>query len=101
MSMLNNVLGNILIIFNTPIVLVDHDLLIRRVTPGAGRRFNILPTDIGRPLANVRVAADGLKQLDVVVQDVISTLTPRDLSVRGDDGRRYSLRIRPYRTTEN
>ena len=101
LSLLNNDLGNILSSVNIPIVLVDHDLLIRRVTPGAGRRFNILPTDIGRPLANVRVAAEGLEQLDVVVQDVINTVTPRDLSVRGDDGRRYSLRIRPYRTTEN
>ena len=101
LSLLNNDLGNILSSVNIPILLVDHDLLIRRVTPGAGRRFNILPTDIGRPLANIRVGADGLEQLDVVVQDVINTVTPRDLPVRGDDGRRHSLRIRPYRTAEN
>src|SRR5205823_2586866 len=85
LSLLNNDLGNILSSVSIPIVLVDHDLLIRRVTPGAGRRFNILPTDIGRPLANVRVAVDGVEQLDAVVQDVINTVTPRDLSVRGDD----------------
>src|SRR5207245_10546695 len=68
---------------------------------GVERASNLLPSDVGRRLATVGVAAGGVEHLDVVVQDVINTVTPRDLPVRGDDGRRYSLRIRPYRTTEN
>jgi two-component system CheB/CheR fusion protein len=32
---------------------------------------------------------------------VIDTLSVREREVRDKEGRRYSLRIRPYRTTDN
>jgi two-component system CheB/CheR fusion protein len=70
------------------------------VTPGAGRLFNVLPTDLGRPLGQIRVKLD-VPDLTALVQAVIETVTPRDVEVRADDGRWYSLRIRPYRTAEH
>ena len=37
-----------------PILLLGRDLIIRRFSPPAERIFNLLPTDVGRPLSGVR-----------------------------------------------
>ena len=34
-------------------VFLDRELRITRYTPSAGRLFNLIPTDIGRPLADL------------------------------------------------
>ena len=39
--------------------------------------------------------------LDNILRDVIETLGTRERRVTDKEGRRYSLRVRPYRTTDN
>jgi two-component system CheB/CheR fusion protein len=100
MMQLTSELNNLLASIQMPIVMVDNALTVRRATPAARSAFNILPTDIGRPLSELRPNID-LPDLENILQEVIETLSTRERKVRDKNGRDYLLRIRPYRTTEN
>src|SRR5438105_14726034 len=100
MMQLTNELNNLLASTQMPIVMVDNALTVRRATPTARGAFNILPTDIGRPLSELRPNID-VPDLENILRDVIETLGTHDRKVTDKDGRRYSLRVRPYRTTDN
>src|SRR6266576_609415 len=82
-------LNNLLASIQMPIMMVDNALTVRRATPAARDAFNILPTDIGRPLSELRPNID------------VPDLENIEREVTDKDGRQYSLRIRPYRTTDN
>src|SRR6266404_6331352 len=100
MMQLTNELNNLLASTQMPIVMVDNALTVRRATPAARGAFNILPTDIGRPLSELRPNID-VPDLENVLREVIETLGTRERKVSDKGGRKYSLRIRPYRTTDN
>ena len=100
MMELTGELNNLLDSIQMPIVMVDNALTVRRATPAARGPFNILPTDIGRPLSELRPNID-VPDLDNILRDVIETLGTRDRKVADKEGRKYSLRVRPYRTTDN
>jgi two-component system, chemotaxis family, CheB/CheR fusion protein len=100
MMQLTSELNNLLASIQMPIVMVDNALTVRRATPAARSAFNILPTDIGRPLHELRPNID-VPDLENILHDVIETLSPRERKVRDKEGREYLLRVRPYRTTEN
>src|SRR5437868_6205991 len=93
-------LNNLLASIQMPIVMVDNALTVRRATPAARSAFNILPTDIGRPLTELRPNID-VPDLENILREVIETLGTRERKVSDQNGRKYSLRIRPYRTTDN
>ncbi|PYJ22232.1 MAG: chemotaxis protein CheR, partial [Verrucomicrobia bacterium] len=73
---LNNVLDSI----QMPIVMVDNALTVRRATLAARGAFNILPTDIGRPLSELRPNID-VPDLENILREVIETLSTRDRKV--------------------
>jgi two-component system, chemotaxis family, CheB/CheR fusion protein len=100
MMQLTSELNNLLASIQMPIVMVDNALTVRRATPAARGAFNILPTDIGRPLTELRSNID-VPDLDNILREVIETLGTRERRVTDKEGRRYSLRVRPYRTTDN
>src|SRR5437660_1896231 len=92
-------LNNLLASIHMPIVMVDNALTVRRATPAARSAFNILPTDIGRPLIELRPNID-VPDLENVLREVIETLGTRERKVTDKGGRKDSLRVRPYRTTD-
>src|SRR5881409_420904 len=100
MMELTNELNNLLASIQMPIVMVDNALTVRRATPAARAAFNILPTDIGRPLSELRPNIN-VPDLENILREVIETLGTRERKVSDKGGRKYSLRIRPYRTTDN
>jgi two-component system, chemotaxis family, CheB/CheR fusion protein len=100
MMQLTSDLDNLLTSVQIPIVMVDHALMVRRATPAARNAFNILPTDIGRRITELRPNID-IPDLENILRDVTETLNTRERKVRGAEGREYSLRVRPYRTTDN
>jgi two-component system CheB/CheR fusion protein len=100
MMQLTSELNNLLASIQMPIVMVDNALTVRRATPAARGAFNILPTDIGRLLTELRSNID-VPDLDNILREVIETLGTRERRVTDKEGRRYSLRVRPYRTTDN
>jgi two-component system, chemotaxis family, CheB/CheR fusion protein len=100
MMQMNSDLQNLLSSIQLPILMVDSTLTVRRATPAAREAFNILPTDVGRPISDFRPNVD-IPDLETILNDVIETLTTRERKVTDKEGRQYSLRVRPYRTTDN
>jgi two-component system CheB/CheR fusion protein len=100
MMQLTSDLDNLLASVQFPIVMVDSALVVRQATPSARNAFNILPTDIGRRITELRPNID-IPDLGNILRDVIETLNMRERPVRDLEGREYSLRVRPYRTTDN
>jgi len=100
LARMGNDLVNLLANVNMPIVILGNDLRIHRFTPATERALNLIPSDIGRPIRdlNLRIHVPNLEKL---LQDVIETLRARAVDVNDEDGRRYSLRIRPFRTEDN
>jgi two-component system CheB/CheR fusion protein len=97
MMQLTGDLDNLLTSVQIPIVMVDRTLMAR---PAARNAFNILPTDIGRRITELRPNID-IADLENILQDVTETLNTRERKVTDMEGRDYSLRVRPYRTTDN
>jgi len=83
-----------------PIVMVGRDLRVRRFTPLAEKLFNLIPTDVGRPISDIQPNLN-LPDLSDLITGVIDSLIPYDGAVQDRDGRWYSLRIRPYVTMDN
>jgi len=96
----NSDLNNFVASISIPILMLTHDLRIRRFTPAAQRLFNFIPTDVGRPFNDLRTDFDAL-DLAAMISEVLETLNTREQEVQTQEGYWYSLRIRPYRTTEN
>ena len=97
---INSDLNNLLSSIHLPIVMVDDALMIRRATPRARETFNITNTDIDRRITELKPNID-VPDIEKLLREVIDTLSAREREVRDKQGRRYSLRIRPYRTADN
>jgi two-component system, chemotaxis family, CheB/CheR fusion protein len=100
MMQLTSELNNLLASTQMPIVMVDNALMVRRATPAARSAFSILPTDIGRPLSELRPNIN-ISDLENILREVIETLGTRERKVTDKEGCLYSLRVRPYRTTDD
>jgi two-component system CheB/CheR fusion protein len=96
----NSDLSNLLSSIQLPIVMVDNALTVRRVTPTARQIFNIVDSDIGRRVTDLNPNIE-LPDLEKLLRQVIDTLSMRERRVRDQQGRSFSLRIRPYRTADN
>src|SRR5213075_700667 len=96
----NNDLMNLLASVQMAIVMLGSDLRIRRFTPMAEKMLNLIATDVGRPVTDIKLNVD-VPDLDQVLADVVETVQPYQREVRARSGRWYSLRVRPYRTTDN
>ncbi len=96
----NNDLLNLLASVDLPIVMLDSNLRIRRFNPGAQRTLNLIPSDAGRSIRDLKLTLD-LNDLDKMIAGVIDTLEVRELQVRDRNGSHYLLRIRPYKTADN
>jgi two-component system CheB/CheR fusion protein len=83
-----------------PVVLLSPDLRLRRFTPAAARLMNLLPTDVNRPLSDIRPNFD-LPDLETVILEAIETVTLIEREVQDRQGCWYSLRIRPYKTQDH
>src|SRR6266699_2471467 len=58
LNQLNDDLRNVLDGVQIPILMLGNDRRIRRFTPSAEKVFNLLPTDVGRPIQNLRPNLD-------------------------------------------
>jgi two-component system CheB/CheR fusion protein len=93
-------LMNLLSSIDTPVIMVDRDLVIRLFNPTAERIFSFRQTDAGRPISAFKPLMD-LPDLGDVLRRVVDTAATIDTEVQSHDGRWYSLRVRPYRSSRN
>lgn len=99
-TQVTNDLQNLLSIINIPILMLGGDLRIRRFTPVAESIFNLIPSDIGRPISDINHKLN-IPDLEQQILEVIGTLNFKAQEVQDQDGHWYDLRIRPYRTIDN
>jgi chemotaxis methyl-accepting protein methylase/signal transduction histidine kinase/chemotaxis response regulator CheB len=99
-NLINSDLVNLLGTVDVSILILDIDRRIRRFTPKARSILNVLPTDVGRPLDDIRLNVD-VPDLDEQIGEAIETNTMRESEVQDRSGRWYRLQIRPYKTTDN
>ena len=82
-------------------VFLDPYLVVRSFTPAVASIYNLIPSDVGRPLTDIvgRLRYAGLRE---DVHHVLSTLEPLERRVaRDDDLTYYLMRILPYRTPDS
>ena len=79
---------------------LDKDLRIKRFTEQAKKIIHLIPSDVGRPIADL-VQQLHYDQLIVDVTTVLRTLAFKESEVQAADGTWFLMRILPYRTTEN
>ena len=78
-------------------VFLDAQLRVRKFTPAAAEQFNLLPQDVGRPIAHMSPNIE----LDDFVGQLRSVLTSGQVmeeEVQHHNGTWYLMRLHPYRT---
>ena len=100
LTTVNDDLNNLFNSTKIATVYLDEKLRIRRFTPAATVLFKFIDTDIGRPVEDIssRLKTDGLPQ---AARRVLETLIPVEQDVQVEDGSWYSMKIHPYRTSDN
>jgi two-component system CheB/CheR fusion protein len=95
----NDDLHNLLLGVDHAVVIVGLDQRIRRYTQSAEKLLNLLPTDIGRSVAQLN-AFLGSVGIEKLISDVIGSVRSVEREVLATDRRWYALRIVPYRTLD-
>jgi two-component system, chemotaxis family, CheB/CheR fusion protein len=92
-----NVLGNVTI----PVVIVGQDLHIRRFTTPAQKLLNLLPSDVGRRLSDIRPNLD-VEDLGQIASESIENVAAVEREVReAGTGTWHLMRVRPYKTWDS
>ncbi|HEY9748522.1 MAG TPA: CheR family methyltransferase, partial [Allocoleopsis sp.] len=99
-TQVSNDLQNLLNSIHIPILMLGADLQIRQFTPAMEGIFNLISTDIGRPLSDITHKLN-VPNLEQQILEVIRTLNLKTQEIQDRDGHWYHLRIRPYRTIDN
>lgn len=81
-------------------IFLNGAMRVRRYTPCASTLFKLMPNDVGRPLSDMVSVMDYPHLIDDI-EAVMDTLTVLERDVDARDGRRYRVRITPYRTLDN
>ncbi len=97
---LNDDLVNLLASVDIAIIIVDPDQHIRRFTPRARAVMNLIPSDIGRKISDLRPKLEIL-DLSATISNVVDSLVMSETEVSDEHGSCYRMQIRPYRTTDN
>jgi two-component system, chemotaxis family, CheB/CheR fusion protein len=95
----NGDLVNILASVEVAIVIVDANRRIRRYTPKARPILNLLPSDVGRPIDDIKPTLV-IENLEQKITEVIDTVGRREEEVQDRKGRWYRLQMRPYTTVD-
>jgi len=100
LSRANSDLLNLLSSVQIAVVMVTSDLRIRRFTPMAEKVLNLIPTDVGRPIGDIKPNID-LPDLEKLIMEAVDTVNPIEREAKDRHGVTYRVRIRPYKNAEN
>ncbi|MCX6699781.1 MAG: PAS domain-containing protein [Methanomicrobiales archaeon] len=97
---MQNDMKNLLENTNLATIFLDVNLAIKRFTREATKVYRLAPSDMGRPLADIRSTIPD-EDLVADANGVLDSLIPREKTVRTTGNEWYNVRIMPYRTYEN
>ena len=100
LSRLSDDLSNLMSSTTIPILLLDNDLRIRRMTPTAESLLGIRPGDLGRPIGDFRLRLS-VEDIESPAREVLATLQPIQLEMQDRENHWRELRLRPYRTADS
>ncbi|HEX5234333.1 MAG TPA: chemotaxis protein CheB [Silvibacterium sp.] len=102
---LSNDILNLLNSTRIPVVMLDRRLYIRRITPAATKLFKVVPADIGRPFADIKLniaeSDTTSHDLELEIAKVLDSLQPIVREVQDLQGCWHELSVLPYRTQDN
>ncbi|WP_141829415.1 PAS domain-containing protein [Herbaspirillum sp. SJZ107] len=93
-------LSNLIASTDIATIFLDREMRILRYTPRIGEIFNVIPGDVGRPLAHLASRLE-YPRLVADIAGVLESAQPVEREVDGKEGRCYIVRIHPYRTTDD
>ena len=95
-----NDLQNVLYSTDVATIFLDAKLQIRFFTPATRALFNVIPSDIGRPLSDLNaLATDGLLLSDA--KAVMKSLEPLEREIETQAGAWFVRRVLPYRAHDD
>ena len=100
LSIISSDLYNLFRSINIPVVILSDNLQIRRFNPAAESVFNLINTDVGRPITNINTNFDN-SDLEQAIREVINTHINKEYEMQDRFGCWYAVQIRPYKTTDN
>lgn len=93
-------LQNFLMASEIATIFIDRDMRIQRFTPRAAGIFNLIATDMTRPLFDITHRLD-YPQLEADAREAFELLRPIEREVSSNDGRWYLARVLPYRSASD
>ncbi len=96
----NGDLQNLMASTHIATIFLDRELRIKRYTPSAVALFNLIATDVGRPLSDLRHRLE-YNSIAEDAERVLDHLAVSEREVRDLEGRCFLARMLPYRTTED
>src|SRR5690606_32013289 len=99
LTVLNNDVNNLFKSTDIAIIFLDEHLNIRKFTTAVKTHFNLLDTDLGRPIGHLSANF----YYDGFVNDsgkVLQNLQPEEREIENFNGHIYLMRILPYKTED-
>lgn len=100
LSVLYDDLTNLFAAVTSPVVRVDRDYVIRRITP-AGEKLGLGPAELNQPVRVIREQLGTLPDLEPLLRETIDQLKSSTSDFQDRQNRWWSLSIRPYRTADH
>ena len=93
-------LDNLLAANDIATIFLDNRLCIKRYTPAAARIIKLIPSDIDRPLNDLKTS---FPQVDLAKQahNVLGDLNTQEMQITSEDKVSYQVKAMPYRTRDN
>jgi two-component system CheB/CheR fusion protein len=93
-------LSNVLTGIDIPLVMVGKDLKVRRFTAAIEPMLNLIDSDIGRPIGDLKPHID-VPDLPQLLRGAVNGESPGALEIQDPRGRWFSLRALPYKTPDH
>jgi two-component system CheB/CheR fusion protein len=95
-----NDLQNLVTSADIATIFLSRDFVIRRYTKASETLFNLIPSDVGRPLGDISWKFDDPTLFDDA-RSILRTLSPVTREVQAAAGEWYNRRMLPYRTHDD
>jgi two-component system CheB/CheR fusion protein len=100
LAITNDDLSNLLTSTDIAALFLDVQLRIKRFTPAMSELFNLIKSDIGRPISDISHQLLNLNLVEEVESTLKSRLT-NEIEFKTADDKSFIMRISPFRTNEN